>query len=60
MESTGSMAGLMVTSKRAQNKGLVPALLLPMPLSSSKPLPNYTSIGDLLAGRSQSVTASFP
>ena len=60
MESTGSMAGLTVTSKRAHNKGLVPTLLLPVPLSCGKPLPNYISVGDLLAGRSGSVTAPFP
>ena len=44
--STGSMVGLMATSKRTYGKGDLPGLQLSVPLSLGEPWPTQTSSGD--------------
>ena len=64
--STGSMVGLLATSKRTYNKRHLPGLLLPVPLSLQLATAYPHSRGDhpTLAGKSGSVscgvTAPFP
>ena len=64
LESTGAMVGLMATSKRAQIKGHIPGLLLPVPLSLCRePLltpPPREMLQHQQAGPSQSPVGSLP
>ena len=47
LESSDSIVGLIVTSKRAYTKGQLSGLLLPVSLSLHLPLPTQSSTGDL-------------